>query len=597
MAITPGPLDIVAALQQIEDALDRCGASRVGLADRERLAVVQRARVLAGRLEALLCALVAEADAAQASLKATGTPSSTWLATVGTLSKRESAGLLYRAKALAANRTVQAAALTGAIGVGQARAIATVLEELPAELDDSQRGQATERLVELAGRFDARHLAGMTGQILREVSPDAEAVEEAEQRRLQRQAEAAEAGRSLTFSHDRAGSVTFRGSLPLLDAEPWIASIGAYVESQRRNVLESRDRLASILTPEQRRADALRAMIRDHGAGRRAPAVAGDRPRVVVTMSYDALHGRARESGLVGDGERIGAAALRRVCCDADLVPAVLGSASEVLDVGRAQRLVTRGIRTALTLRDGGCVFPGCDTPAIACEAHHVVPWWDHGPTSLTNLVLLCHHHHALVEPAKYGRRDQWQLRIAVDGVPELIPPARLDAAQQPVRHQRFHARQLVAGASTHEGDVAATTGTQGHALVAAAPRDRAAVVPGDREWVAAGTQDRELVPAGTRGRAVGVPWIRDRAVVVPGAREREMVAAGTQDRAVGVPGDRGRELVAAGTQDCAVGVPGNRDRVGVAAGDRERELASDETRGRAAVACQGPLVSARRRT
>ncbi len=457
MAITPGPLEVDAALLQIEDALDRCRTSRVGAPDTARLVWVERARRLSGRLEALLCTLLAEADAAQASLKATGTPSSSWLAASGTLSKRESAGLLYRAHAVTGNGSVQAAALSGAIGVGQARAIAGVLDELPTDLDEGQRGRAAERLVELGGRFDARHLAAMAGQILREVSPGADAVEEAEQRRLQRQAEAAEAGRSLTFSHDRAGSVTFRGSLPLLDAGPWIASIGAYVESQRRNLLESRDRLAPILTPEQRRADALRAMIRDHAAGSRAPAVAGDRPRVVVTMSYDALKGRARQIGLVGDGERIGAAALRRVCCDADLVPAVLGGASEVLDVGRAQRLVTRAIRTALTLRDGGCVFPGCDTPATACEAHHVVPWWDDGPTSLTNLALLCHHHHALVEPTKDGRRDQWRLRVAGDGVPELIPPARLDAAQEPVRHQRFHARQLATSGGNRGRELAAT--------------------------------------------------------------------------------------------------------------------------------------------
>ena len=536
MAITPGPLGTDAALEQIEDALDRCATSRVGVADRARLALVERARVLSGRLEALLCTLLAEADAAQASLKATGTPSSSWLAASGTLSKRESAGLLYRAHAVTGNAPVQAAALAGTIGVGQARAIASVLDELPAELDEGQRGRAAERLVELAGRFDARHLAGMTGQILREIAPDADAAEEAEQRRLQRQAEVAEAARALTFSHDRAGSVTFRGSLPILDAEPWLAMIAAYGESQRRNALESRDPLAPMLTPEQRRADALRAMIRDHSFGRRAPSVAGDRPRVVVTMSYDALRRRARETGLIGEGERIGAADLRRLCCDADLVPAVLGGASEVLDVGRAQRLVTRGIRTALTLRDNGCVFPGCDTPATVCEAHHVVPWWDHGPTSLTNLVLLCHHHHALVEPAKYGRRDQWRLRLAPDGLPELIPPARLDAAQQPVRHQRFHARALATNGGSRGRDVAATAGNRGRD-VADNPgnRDRSAANnPGNRDRSAANNpsnRDRSIAnnPSNRYRSAANNPGNPDRGLVGTGTRDHELATTGTR--------------------------------------------------------------------
>ena len=513
MAITPGPLDVDAALQQIEDALDRCPTSRLGAADKARLAWVERARILSGRLEALLCALVAEADAAQASLKTTGTPSSSWLAASGTLSKRESAGLLYRAHALAKDASVQAAALSGTIGVGQARAIVGVLDELPVELDAAQRGQAAERLVELAGRFDARHLAGMGGQVLREVSPDVDAAEEAEQRRLQHQAEAAETGRALSFAHDRAGSVTFRGSLPLVDGEWWIALITAYTESQRRNLAESRDPLAPILTPDQRRADALRAMIRDRGVGRRAPSVAGDRPRVVVTMSYDALRRRAHQAGAIGHGERIGAAELRRVCCDADLIPAVLGAPSEILDVGREHRLVTRSIRTALTLRDGGCVFPGCDTPAAACEAHHVVPWWNHGPTSLTNVALLCHHHHALVEPAKHGRRDQWQLRIAADGVPELLPPARLDATRQPVRHQRFHVRELAASGADTGGsgdlDLATPDGPQtGDLAIPSGPRVRERTT---------GTRVRDLATADTRDPATGGAGGRELATAGPG--------------------------------------------------------------------------------
>lgn len=65
---------------------------------------------------------------------------------------------------------------------------------------------------------------------------------------------------------------------------------------------------------------------------------------------------------------------MRRLCCDADLMPVVLGAASEILDVGRTQRLVTPAIRKALSLRDGGCVFPNCTAPDASCEAHHLQP-------------------------------------------------------------------------------------------------------------------------------------------------------------------------------------------------------------------------------
>jgi len=46
--------------------------------------------------------------------------------------------------------------------------------------------------------------------------------------------------------------------------------------------------------------------------------------------------------------------------------------------------------RKALIVRDGGCIFPGCDRPASWCDAHHIIHWLDSGPTDLWNLCLLC---------------------------------------------------------------------------------------------------------------------------------------------------------------------------------------------------------------
>ena len=239
------------------------------------------------------------------------------------------------------------------------------------------------------------------------------------------------------FRRDGNGSILFSGSLALIDGEAWIAQLDAYTESKRRCALEERDPAAAGQTPEQRRADALVAMINNHGNRRRAPKVGGDRPRVVVTVDYARLLADATGAGLIGDGEPISAGDLRRLCCDADLLPAVLGGPSTVLDVGRDHRLVPADLRAALVLRDGGCVFPGCHARPAACEAHHVVPWWKGSPTAISNLVLLCHHHHGLVEPARYGVRDQWEIRIATDGIPEAIPPRRCDPDRQPLRHAR----------------------------------------------------------------------------------------------------------------------------------------------------------------
>ena len=141
---------------------------------------------------------------------------------------------------------------------------------------------------------------------------------------------------------------------------------------------------------------------------------------------------------LVGTGEPIPAGVLRRWLCDADLLPVVLGGASEVLDVGRTQRLATPPIRTALEIRDQGCVFPGCDKPPQACQAHHIIPWWSGGATAVANMVLVCPQHHGIVEPGHDPTADRWQVRLRPDQTPEVIPPRRVDPHQTPRRHARY---------------------------------------------------------------------------------------------------------------------------------------------------------------
>ena len=191
-----------------------------------------------------------------------------------------------------------------------------------------------------------------------------------------------------------------------------------------------------------RRADALLAMVNHHSQESLAPNHGGDRPRIVITLPYDKLLTDCTDARLLSTGDTIDPGTTRRLLCDADLMPAILGGPSEILDVGRSQRLVTPAIRAALELRDGGCVFPGCATPARDCEAHHIIPWWLGGPTALSNLVLLCAHHHGTVEPSHDPHADRWKIRLRPDGVPETIPPLRVDPSQRPRLHARFHTRR-----------------------------------------------------------------------------------------------------------------------------------------------------------
>ena len=65
-------------------------------------------------------------------------------------------------------------------------------------------------------------------------------------------------------------------------------------------------------------------------------------------------------------------------------------------------RLATTAQRTALALRDGGCVIPGCGRPPSECQTHHVTDWAHGGRTDLDSLASLCWVHHRQVDLHKW---------------------------------------------------------------------------------------------------------------------------------------------------------------------------------------------------
>ena len=119
----------------------------------------------------------------------------------------------------------------------------------------------------------------------------------------------------------------------------------------------------------------------------------GAKANITVTIDLEDL--KAMTADAIGQtvySNGLSAAAIRRLACDAKVIPIVLGSNSEPLDVGRCERLVTRAMRRALNTRDRGCVV--CGAPPIMCDAHHLISWIDGGDTKISNLVLLCRCHH-----------------------------------------------------------------------------------------------------------------------------------------------------------------------------------------------------------
>jgi hypothetical protein len=109
-----------------------------------------------------------------------------------------------------------------------------------------------------------------------------------------------------------------------------------------------------------------------------------------------------------------------------------------VIEVGARTRTIPPALRRALQHRDQGCRFPGCGMRFG--QGHHIRHWARGGPTTLSNLALLCRSHHRAVHEEGYqlDRGPGGELRFRrPDGqlLPE-VPPAP-DVHSDPVTHLR----------------------------------------------------------------------------------------------------------------------------------------------------------------
>ncbi|WP_169798497.1 HNH endonuclease signature motif containing protein [Piscicoccus intestinalis] len=183
-------------------------------------------------------------------------------------------------------------------------------------------------------------------------------------------------------------------------------------------------------TAGERRADALVALAAHAAVPDKNTPGTGAKAKVVVTIKLadlvagqsEALPGvfadlvrthreRTGGTGFLTDhnhgcgttafGHTLTPGQVRVLSCDAQIIPAILGTGPEPLDLGRGKRLITPALATYLAMRDGGCTFPGCSMPPAWCDGHHLVSWLMGGPTDRHNTALLCRHHHTVVH--RYG--------------------------------------------------------------------------------------------------------------------------------------------------------------------------------------------------
>lgn len=377
------------------------------LPEPELLDVMRQARRVSDRVTGLAGMITATTERGNAAMLVARTPLSTLIAQEEHRDGKDATRSILQARTINRNPDVANAVLIGAITTEHARGVVKAMGELPVGVTRSQATQISSILIDEARRLAPSELPTKAKRALQHVAPDLVPGPNDEDRILAEQRRIALRRRSFQFGDDGEGSTWFHGQLPHLEAEPLIATLTRMVANGKR---AERDKPANSVRPEatreQRYADALAQLAQQ-------PVSPGHRPpsaTVIVTIKEEDLHARAHAAGILSSGRKIPAGELRRLLCEARILPVVLGGDSEILDIGLERRFVTPALRRALALRDGGCVFPGCVVPVAECDAHHVAPWQQGGPTTLGNLVLLCAHHHGLVEPRDDEPGSKWQI-------------------------------------------------------------------------------------------------------------------------------------------------------------------------------------------
>ncbi|WP_062211669.1 HNH endonuclease [Demequina oxidasica] len=301
----------------------------------------------------------------------------------------------------------------GKLSISSGNLITNMLDQVEAATTPEVRLEAERDLVERAMRLSYDQLARAVRQA--EAWLDRERIEQRHQMLRDE--------RYLTIREDQAGMTLISGKLDPETAAPVRAMLDAMVAHGLRERREQ-DRLAAdVRSVGQMRVDALGIAAR-HVLGCKSEKLPMSPTALVVRMNIEDLRAEVGVGEVDGSGQPIPASVVRRMAADANVIPAVLGGESEVLELGREQRSFSVGQRRALFERDGGCAF--CGAPPSFTEAHHI-RWWerDDGPTDLENGVLLCVRCHHLIH------RDGWRIEATASTV-EFVPPATVDKSRAP---------------------------------------------------------------------------------------------------------------------------------------------------------------------
>ncbi|WP_181313020.1 HNH endonuclease signature motif containing protein [Nocardioides campestrisoli] len=301
----------------------------------------------------------------------------------------------------------------GSVNLPQARVIVRALESLVVdplpgeEVPVEVLAAAEAHLVAQAAVFDPGQLERLGAKILEVVAPAT--CEEHERRLLERAERRANAATRLTFRRRGDGATDVAARIPDHVAARLKTYLEAWTAPRQDDSTRcgaatpfggfaQRDPATGVRLPQERlRGQAFCAFLEAADPGR-MPVHGGGATRVVVTMTLEELRSGAGVGTVLSNGEEVttmSAGQVRRLACQAGIIPAVLGSDSVPMDLGRSSRFFTPGQRLAKSLTHLVCAAEGCSVPSTWCDGHHGRdPWGAGGGSDLADLTFLCPWHH-----------------------------------------------------------------------------------------------------------------------------------------------------------------------------------------------------------
>ena len=391
---------IDAALTAIESALhDLLSSDPVYWRTGQKKDVLERLEKLQAQQAALkLRVLAAAGDIAEES---GAKDASGWMRAELLVDKATARSQIKLAAGVAKYERVAAGLAEGAMSLDKARVITQALDKIETDPVASVEDLvlAEKLLVDYSSRLTANELRIVGNRILAEIDPAR--FEDAEAQALLAEEERAQQKTALRIWDNHDGTVGFDGVLPVSVGMRFKRLVEAYAQPRKQHLLDK----GAPLPPWERLMGQGFARLLETIDPAGLPRHGGDATTINVVISLEDLR-KDLGTAMIGfdetNGTRISAAEVRRMACNATIIPWVLGGDSEVLDKGRDSRLFQPIQRKALRLQHKCCQAEGCDVPPEWCDAHHLDPWAAGGKTNLKDGALLCLHHHRLAHNPAY---------------------------------------------------------------------------------------------------------------------------------------------------------------------------------------------------